>query len=536
MPQYRDVQGTKDRGATGDGHWPRGGSIPTTRHMKPAVLNQRTQGPQTKPSPSTPARKLRDPPVPTSTRKISASFSTDCPLSGHPTTAYSAVIASTGIKYPGPLTSHPVRQSTALPSSQSYGNIRPSIKGRGLKASHTYSNLPLPAAQCKASLAKPHLINQPSALPSSQSYGNIRTSKIGRGLKASHAYGNLPVPAAGYKVSPAKSPLLVTAHAASRAVPNRNAENIPPSISMGNMTMNKQTKSACPTPRLISKPPSPKKAKSRPGLPKSRTFNMFSNLTASFSRTSLSQLTGSDSRRASIASKGAARNNPTPYMSSQSASSTSSQVLPNSAVDTTDPRLIHKGQSSAYWTGRFMALQDRFQSETLMPENLATLVHTHAERSLLPVAKPSLASSATMGCIPPAVKTDLLTRAANKSTTPGKSQQQRRQQVNRVAAAPKALRSTPTTASAQPSYATTAALLIDEDNRCRRIFSHLDALCTTSEARTSLRQWQQSYARRVGKESLLPEGGTMQGRTRELTWVGRLLIGSGSGHTKRGGL
>ncbi|KAI1189779.1 hypothetical protein F5B17DRAFT_390039 [Nemania serpens] len=223
-------------------------------------------------------------------------------------------------------------------------------------------------------------------------------------------------------------------------------------------------------------------------------------------------------------------------MSSQSASSTSSQILPNSAVDTADPRLVHEAQSSAYWTGRFVSLQDRFQSEALMPENLETLVHAHAERSMLPVARPSLASSATTSCITTAVKTDRLTRATTKSTTPGRPQQQRRQKVSGAEAAPKALRSTPATASAQPSREAAAALLVDDDNRCRRIFSHLDALCATSEARTSLREWQQSYARRMGKDSLLPEGGTMQGRTRESTWVGRFFLGTSSGHLKRGGV
>jgi hypothetical protein len=54
-----------------------------------------------------------------------------------------------------------------------------------------------------------------------------------------------------------------------------------------------------------------------------------------------------------------------------------------------------------------------------------------------------------------------------------------------------------------------AALLSDDDNRCRRVFLHLEALCTTHEARSSLYAWQQGYARQTGREALLPRGGSM---------------------------
>ncbi|KAJ1337806.1 hypothetical protein MN608_00662 [Microdochium nivale] len=66
--------------------------------------------------------------------------------------------------------------------------------------------------------------------------------------------------------------------------------------------------------------------------------------------------------------------------------------------------------------------------------------------------------------------------------------------------------------------------LEDEDVRCRRVFQHLETMCKTSEARKSLRAWQQAYARRVGKENLLPAGGSMEDRG----WVGRLLSSSTS--------
>ncbi|KAI1423157.1 hypothetical protein F5Y12DRAFT_716666 [Xylaria sp. FL1777] len=450
------------------------------------MLDRRTRDTPTQPPPFTPARSFNDPSAPTSTRKISASFSTDCPLSGHPTIACSAVTASTTMNRPGPPTNRQVNnRSSTLPSSQSYCNMDvSSMKDNTLKASHTYSNLPMPTVQHKA---------------------------------------------------PSSKPSIATAYTNARALPGRNVENIPPSASMASLATRRPSTYRSPTPRLFLKPSPPKKnAKSRLSISKSRTFNVFSNLTASLSRTSLGQLTGSDSRRTSTSSKSTARKDPAPYINSQSASSTSSQALPHPAQETADPRQIHTAQSSAYWAGRFMALQDRFQSEALIPENLTTLVHAHAERSLIPMAQPSLATSATTGCIMPAARPN---KPSTRPTAAGSTSPRKRQQRNsesRVPLPPKIPRSTTTAAPPRPSYEVAAALLVDEDNRCRRIFLHLDALCTTSEARLSLQQWQQGYARRTGKEHLFF---TMQGKkTRELTWVGRLLIGSGGGHSKRGSL
>lgn len=54
-----------------------------------------------------------------------------------------------------------------------------------------------------------------------------------------------------------------------------------------------------------------------------------------------------------------------------------------------------------------------------------------------------------------------------------------------------------------------ATALTDDDNRCRRVFLHLEATCTTDEARNSLYAWQQDHARKTNREVLLPRGGTM---------------------------
>ncbi|KAI0407256.1 hypothetical protein F4802DRAFT_595481 [Xylaria palmicola] len=456
-------------------------------NRKTTIFDNRMQETPTQLAPFTPARSFHDPSAPTSTRKISASFSTDCPLSGHPTIAYSAITASTIANHPGPLTSHPIHRSSMLSSSRSQRNVGAPVADRALKTSYTYSNLPMPATRDKAS---------------------------------------------------SFNPFLATARRYARASSSRNRENIPPSAPITGFDTCNQSESQRLTPTLISRPTTPKKkTKPRDGISRSRTFNVLSNITASLSRTSLGQLTGNDPKCTSTSSKGTVRKDPALYINTQLSSSSSSQALLDPAVETPDPCKIYTAQPSAYWTGRFMALQDRFQSETLLPENLVTLVHAHAERSLIPVAQPSLASSATMGCITSTVKSNQkLTRPVTKSSSPGKTHVQPGRQQNPLSkTAPDISHPMATVNAARPSYEAAAALLVNEDARCRRIFTHLDALCATSEARISLQRWQQGYARRMGKESLLPEGGTMQARSRELTWVGRLLIGTGRGHSKKGG-
>ncbi|KAI1366504.1 hypothetical protein F5Y08DRAFT_337699 [Xylaria arbuscula] len=459
-------------------------------------MDYRTQDTPTQPPPFTPARSFHNPATPTSTRKVSASFATDCPLSGHPTIACSAVTASTEMKPPPPPSHYKQfrKRSSAVSSTQSYGNMEPLMSNDMLKPSHTYSSIPMSTAQSKV---------------------------------------------------PSSRPSIATAYTNVRALPARKAENIPPSTSMANFNFQEPDTSQCPTPRLVPKPASPeKKTKSRLSLSKSRTFNAISNLRASISRTSLGQLTGNESRGTSISSKRSTRKGLLPSASSQSTSPTSSQVLPSPTVDNPSSGQVHTAQSSAYWAGRFMALQDRFQSETLKPDNLTALVNAHAENSQVSLVRPSLASSATTSCITPAARGKFVT-ATSKTTTRSTARSTPPPNYNTGSRVPtpKMRRSTTTTtlaateASVVPprySYDTAPALLIDEDDRCRRIFMHLDALCTTSDARISLQQWQQCYAVRTGKKHLFP---AQKKRTRELTFLGRLLMG-GDHHedAKRGSL
>lgn len=69
-----------------------------------------------------------------------------------------------------------------------------------------------------------------------------------------------------------------------------------------------------------------------------------------------------------------------------------------------------------------------------------------------------------------------------------------------------------------------AALLLDDDERCKRVFVHLEAFCATDEARTSLRLWQQDYARKTGRPKLLPKGAVMEERNGS-SYISRIMGG-----------
>ncbi|KAI1080017.1 hypothetical protein F5B20DRAFT_148165 [Whalleya microplaca] len=429
-----------------------------------------------------------------SSRKLSASFGTEGPLSSQPTTAYSSVTASTATggplsSHPGPLTSHPVRLYSSMASSSSSGNLdKPS--GGNLRASHTFSNLPSRSI---------HRKDVRQASPS-----------------------NLPLP----KTSTA------TTYTTATALPRRHMENIPPSSSAASLSNKHKDSLDISSAQLLPKQTMKAKPKLRGGIPRSRTLNMFSNLTSSLSRTSLGSFTRNDSRQASNSSTSTNDTTATPLNTGNGVSDSSqSSPNPNARTPTpSNPRQIHTAQSSEYWTGRFLALQDRFHSELLLPENMTTLLNAHAERAgNRPVAenRPTalLPNSFTTSCI-------------SSTTAPATPRKPTKQPLSRrpqdLKHKHKQTPSSSTLASLSKQCYSTAAesagLLNDEDNRAHRVFLHLEAMCTTSEARRSLHAWQQSYARRTGKEVLLPKGGTMEDRDKG--WVGRLFSGSGQG--KRG--
>ncbi|KAK7935593.1 hypothetical protein PG985_001088 [Apiospora marii] len=264
--------------------------------------------------------------------------------------------------------------------------------------------------------------------------------------------------------SPAATATQTSRTAIPTLYPQANNENVPPNGSKESL-----------------------KTKYKPfgSLPKSRTLNVFSNLTSSLSRGSLPSF----SRTPSMSSTtGASESVDQGSRTASVASSHKPEVVVN-------PRQVTGAQSCEYWTGRFMALQDRFHSEMLLPENLTTLITAHAERSqVLPPPPPAPLRPSAM---------------PTSSSNPNLSYPKARGR--------KHTSSVSSTSSNRASRELDATLLMDEDNRARRVFLHLEALCVTNEAKKSLHTWQNSYARRMGKECLLPRGEASKG------WVGRLL-------------
>jgi hypothetical protein len=214
-------------------------------------------------------------------------------------------------------------------------------------------------------------------------------------------------------------------------------------------------------------------------------LHAFSNLTASFSRNSLAKFGRSTSISSTAESEAEI---------SQTSRSTASSLV----NDGINPRQIHRAQSSAYWTGRFMALRDRFHNATLLPDNLTMFITAHAQHSVTP--DHTLRPETNMPG-PTLNATLLQVNARNRrhSTTnfsfPSKGKAR----------------------NVRDSIDT--ALAMDEEDQARKAFLQLDALCTTSEARRSLHAWQQIFARQKGREELLPQGGSMEDKG----WMGRLL-------------
>ncbi|KAI4603927.1 hypothetical protein KJ359_000049 [Pestalotiopsis sp. 9143b] len=292
-------------------------------------------------------------------------------------------------------------------------------------------------------------------------------------LTVSTTNGELPVaydlrPSASSKLNPTSIPVPkpLTATTFETAVGNRLQmnENARPDDSVIGLQHKDSLDLATDKLRAKSKP------RALGAIPKSNTLSVITNLTASISRTSFSKF----GRSVSISSN------------AESEADRSFASSNQSARDIEDPQKIHTAQPSEYWSGRFMALQDRFRSEMLRPENMAALISAHAESSQLPEIRPQTAAH-----MPTSSSNPNLIRYAGRRKLQRKSLlSDRRQQ------------------SAEDTV--DVARLEDDEYRARRAFLHLESLCTTSEAKKSLRSWQQTYARRVGRAGLLPKGGTME--------------------------
>ncbi|KAL7918037.1 hypothetical protein ACQKWADRAFT_305253 [Trichoderma austrokoningii] len=214
-------------------------------------------------------------------------------------------------------------------------------------------------------------------------------------------------------------------------------------------------------------------------LPKSRTMSALHDLKASISRPKLairsintSAFTGSSPKSSpSSAGTDATLSNPSNLNLVQPPTASPANSDPSSSPGAPFMR-ISTAQSSAYWSGRFVALHDKYSSEHLAKEAIES--------------RQSLTNS--FSARPKTPYSTLHQRAShlpNSTTT-------------------SALRSFMTSSNVTPEN--------EEDARCRRVFDHLDSLCATDDARHSLHVWQQAYARRHGRPSLLPEGGVMEER------------------------
>ncbi|KAF4968172.1 hypothetical protein FZEAL_10428 [Fusarium zealandicum] len=243
------------------------------------------------------------------------------------------------------------------------------------------------------------------------------------------------------------------------------------------------------------------KASGKSRLPKSRTMSVLSEIKTSMSRPSLNARTanframGDQSHQASsspsnthfVPSSSRIRL-PRPSLTSASRSSSSSST---ETTTQPDPKHITAAQNSAYWSGRFMSLQDRFLAADFEDEMDAS--------PRLPFFQP----------------------IQNKAMTHD------RQAVN---SRPTHL-SHSTTTSALTSLTSSKPRIppgIDDDTRCLRIFRRLDGFCATNEARRSLHDWQQAYARRMNRPCLLPQGGRME----EKSLMGK-IFGNGPRKSER---
>lgn len=249
-------------------------------------------------------------------------------------------------------------------------------------------------------------------------------------------------------------------------------------------------------------------------MPKSRTLNnVFSGISQSFSRSSLipSRRTDNNSSTASLSGASDASVTtaittikvPAPTRLPISKTNRWSLGSHKSQLDLSlsrDPSFIYESQPSAYWTGRFVSLHDKFQSEALTPKNMQSLILAHSQRNK------EMNSQRSRQSHPSEVRYSRYnTRLPPSATSAAILQQTSGNMAQAIAQAD-------------------ATLLLDDDERCKRVFLHLEAFCATDEARISLRTWQREYARKTGREKLLPKGSVMQDR-HSGSYISRIMGG-----------
>lgn len=240
-------------------------------------------------------------------------------------------------------------------------------------------------------------------------------------------------------------------------------------------------------------------------LSKSRTFNVLSGITASFSRSSLAPsrrtTASSNASSASLAQAATADTSlsKAPTSSRLPVSKSGRLSLGSHKSDlhlTQNPCCIYTEQPSAYWSGRFNSLHDKFLADCLTTNNLHSILAAQAEQAkarnqqLQPHLLRETQYTRFNTRLPPSA-----TSAAILQQTGGGGLGGDKDRNESLA-----------------KHAADAELLLDDDERCKRVFVHLEAFCATDEARRSLFAFQQEYARKMRRPKLLPRGGTMGDR------------------------
>lgn len=240
-------------------------------------------------------------------------------------------------------------------------------------------------------------------------------------------------------------------------------------------------------------------------LSKSRTFNVLSGITTSFSRSSLAP-----SRRTTASSNGSsvslAQTATTDTFISKAPTATRLPVTKSGRLSlgshksdlhlSRDPSCVYTDQPSSYWTGRFNSLHDKFLAECLSSDNLQSLIGAQADRAVArnQQRQPHLLRETQYTRFNTRLPPSATSAAILQQTTGG------------------GLGGDISSNQTLAMHAADAELLLDDDERCKRVFIHLEAFCATDDARRSLFAWQQDFARKTGRPKLLPRGGTMGDR------------------------
>ncbi|KAI0846134.1 hypothetical protein F5Y00DRAFT_272238 [Daldinia vernicosa] len=572
----------------------------------------------------------------TSSRKLSAGFTTNGPPSSQPTTGYTAVTASTVPQtsisnHPGPLTSHPTTAYSSMTASGSRGSFDRYAPGP-LRQSQTTGNLPTPSTYTRQKgglqtsrtlLSVPESSGATTSSVAATTAGVIprfgaeninpyqsevdlgtrhrdsleissikkipkRTPPNGKRKVISDISNDIePIPELPGQIlqtvkqknaeqtaehTTEQTTKHTTEQTAEQKVPTADKQKQPdlqqPPLQQQPQPQKQHLpKQTFPSVDCINSidlarihpsrpqlPPMPmpnSKPKKQSGIPKSRTFGALSNLTSSLSLASLT----SNKNNNKINSNKSNNNNssrsdlrrqigsPMPIMapppntldgnaspaegdsSSPGAIKTPNQAsTPAPALATKpiqrNPRMVYNAEPQAYWTGRFVAMQDQLRNEHLKGRNLeiitaATLAQQ--QQSQAPAPKPQPTPLPT----PTPTSDAALPTSYSMACMPGVTPQLLSGEMVAIVQA--------------------ASEMTDEDNRVRRVFRNLEAQCANRSALDSMHEFQQDYARLVGKKGLLPPGSSWddnkdQDKDKDKKgWVGRIFSGSSSGGGKKKG-